>query len=198
MGIDEIFARIVAESVDKREQGTRFERAVEFFLEHDPSWLERITQVWLWDEAPTNDGMMDTGIDLVAEDEDGSYWAIQAKCYSKPKLAAGDVSTFFMNALADDRYQHYMLADTTSGYTSVLEEFMLTHPGLDLVRLDLDTMRQSNLDWGAFIDGTESSVFCQVGVGRFGVSFSPCERRVSGRFGVGRSCWLLVIALVIA
>lgn len=43
-----------------------------------------------------------------------------------------------------------------------------------------------------------TSVFCQVGVGRFGVSFSPCERRVSGRFGVGRSCWLLVIALVIA
>lgn len=42
------------------------------------------------------------------------------------------------------------------------------------------------------------TVFCQVGVGRFGVSFSPCERRVSGRFGVGRSCWLLVIALVIA
>lgn len=157
MGIDEIFTRIVAESVDKREQGTRFECAVEFFLEHDPSWLERITQVWLWDEAPTNDGTMDTGIDLVAEDEDGSYWAIQAKCYSKPKLAAGDVSTFFMNALADDRYQHYMLADTTSGYTSVLEEFMLSHPGLDLVRLDLDTMRQSNLDWGAFLDGTESS-----------------------------------------
>lgn len=43
-----------------------------------------------------------------------------------------------------------------------------------------------------------AGVFCQVGVGRFGVSFSPCERRVSGRFGVGRSCWLLVIALVIA
>ena len=48
-------------------------------------------------------------------------------------------------------------------------------------------------------DGTmNDAVFCQVGVGRFGVSFSPCERRVSGRFGVGRSCWLLVIALVIA
>lgn len=47
-------------------------------------------------------------------------------------------------------------------------------------------------------DKSTVSVFCQVGVGRFGVSFSPCERRVSGRFGVGRSCWLLVIALVIA
>ena len=69
-------------------------------------------------------------------------------------------------------------------------------------------------DWGRaqlenldFVAGCEDlvlygpvgiGVFCQVGVGRFGVSFSPCERRVSGRFGVGRSCWLLVIALVIA
>ncbi len=157
MSIDEIFARIIAESVDKREQGTRFEHAVEFFLDHDPSWLERITQVWLWDEAPTNSGKIDTGIDLVAEDVDGSYWAIQAKCYSKPKLAAGDVSTFFMNALADERYGHFMIADTTSGYTSVLEDYMLSHPDMDLVRLDLDTMRQSNLDWGAFIDGSESA-----------------------------------------
>ncbi|RSX57740.1 type ISP restriction/modification enzyme [Bifidobacterium samirii] len=157
MGIDEIFSRIVSESVDKREQGTRFERAVKFFLEQDPAWLERVSQVWLWDEAPTNDGKQDTGIDLVAQDTDGSYWAVQAKCYAKPKLAAGDVSTFFMNALADDRYQHYMIADTVSGYTSVLEEYMLSHPNLDMVRLDLDTMRRSNLDWGAFIDGTESA-----------------------------------------
>ncbi len=51
---------------------------------------------------------------------------------------------------------------------------------------------------GAEVSLSTVTVFCQVGVGRFGVSFSPCERRVSGRFGVGRSCWLLVIALVIA
>lgn len=59
--------------------------------------------------------------------------------------------------------------------------------------------------WTVMLEGAHARmtqsfrlVFCQVGVGRFGVSFSPCERRVSGRFGVGRSCWLLVIALVIA
>lgn len=156
MSIDEIFAKIVSESVDRREQGSRFENAVKFFLEHDPSWAERVTSVWLWDEAPTNDGKRDTGIDLVAEDADGSYWAIQAKCYSK-RLAQDDVASFFMNALADDRYQHYMVADTASGYTSVLENFMLSHPDMDLVRLDLDTMRGSNLDWDAFIHGTQSA-----------------------------------------
>lgn len=52
--------------------------------------------------------------------------------------------------------------------------------------------------YARYTEEQKRAVFCQVGVGRFGVSFSPCERRVSGRFGVGRSCWLLVIALVIA
>lgn len=66
-----------------------------------------------------------------------------------------------------------------------------------------DLGRRFTIRWNAELvarlDALDAdNVFCQVGVGRFGVSFSPCERRVSGRFGVGRSCWLLVIALVIA
>ena len=38
------------------------------------------------------------------------------------------------------------------------------------------------------------SVFCQIFVGRFGVSFSPFERLFLGRFGFGQSCGLSVIA----
>ena len=76
--VEELFDRIVAESVDKREQGTRFERLVKWFLENDPSWVERISEVWMWDDAPEElrKGHADTGIDLVALDNDGSYWAI--------------------------------------------------------------------------------------------------------------------------
>ena len=39
-----------------------------------------------------------------------------------------------------------------------------------------------------------SLVFCQIFVGRFGVSFSPFERLFLGRFGFGQSCGLSVIA----
>ena len=39
-----------------------------------------------------------------------------------------------------------------------------------------------------------SRVFCQIFVGRFGVSFSPFERLFLGRFGFGQSCGLSVIA----
>ena len=159
--VEELFARIVAESVDKREQGTRFERLVKWFLENDPSWVERISEVWMWDDAPEElrKGYADTGIDLVALDNDGSYWAIQAKCYTGRKLSEGDVSTFFMNALAeDDRYGHFMIADTAPAVTKTFENFMNDHPDRDIVRLDLDTMRHANLDWGAFEAGSRSGV----------------------------------------
>ena len=40
----------------------------------------------------------------------------------------------------------------------------------------------------------DPNVFCQIFVGRFGVSFSPFERLFLGRFGFGQSCGLSVIA----
>ena len=80
------------------------------------------------------------------------------------------------------------------------ERFRQAFDGFDIERIrryDENKIAELMNDPG-IIRNRRKIVFCQVGVGRFGVSFSPCERRVSGRFGVGRSCWLLVIALVIA
>ena len=50
----------------------------------------------------------------------------------------------------------------------------------------------SNLVYDAL--GRFPGVFCQIFVGRFGVSFSPFERLFLGRFGFGQSCGLSVIA----
>ena len=56
---------------------------------------------------------------------------------------------------------------------------------LEAVKVALDpTPRQERL----------LDVFCQIFVGRFGVSFSPFERLFLGRFGFGQSCGLSVIA----
>ena len=88
VSVDEVFDQIVEESVDKRQQGTRWERAVQWFLTQDPAWRDRFEHVWMWDDAPTNPGRQDTGIDLVAQDTDGEYWryrrnAIQRRCQTR-------------------------------------------------------------------------------------------------------------------
>ena len=150
MNVRELIQSSVEESADSKEQGLRFETIASFFLRNDPQWKRRFSKVWTWSEAPTNKGRQDTGIDLVAADaEDGSYWAIQCKCYKK-KISEGDLSTFFMNAMAGDTYGHTMVVDTSPAATKHLEEYMSEH---GVVRVDIDTMAESNIDWGsAFAD----------------------------------------------
>lgn len=76
-----------------------------------------------------------------------------------------------------------------------IKERVLPVPG-ELAR----AIRRRGGDWifpGRFDGhacGITSVVFCQIFVGRFGVSFSPFERLFLGRFGFGQSCGLSVIA----
>lgn len=63
---------------------------------------------------------------------------------------------------------------------------------LEAVKVALDpTPRQERL---LESHAGAARVFCQIFVGRFGVSFSPFERLFLGRFGFGQSCGLSVIA----
>lgn len=149
ISVDEVFNSIVEESVDNRQQGTKWERAVQWFLTQDPAWRNRFDHVWMWDDAPTNPGRQDTGIDLVAQDMDGEYWAIQAKCYSNT-LSDKDVSTFFMASMADTRYKHFIIADTAPAVSHNLEKFITDHKDRDITRIDLDWIRSANIDWSPF------------------------------------------------
>lgn len=89
VSVDEVFDRIIEESVDKRQQGTKWERAVQWFLTQDPAWKDQFDHVWLWDDAPTNPGRQDTGIDLVAQDMDGEYWAIPGEMLFEHAVGQG-------------------------------------------------------------------------------------------------------------
>lgn len=146
--VDEVFDRIVSESVNKKDQGTAWERAVKFYLENDSLYEGKFDGVWMWADAPTNPGKQDVGIDLVAHDaETGEYWAIQAKCYTGKTLAEKDVSTFFMQA-TDDTYAYKVLVDTSPRLTRNLDEFVREHE--NVIRIGLDDIKRSNLPWQDF------------------------------------------------
>ncbi|MCY4483793.1 MAG: DEAD/DEAH box helicase family protein [Spirochaetaceae bacterium] len=104
----------IAES--EAHKGRLFERLMKTYFIKDPIYRERFSAVWLWAEwaaeRPDFDGT-DTGIDLVAEERDGSgYCAIQCKCYapgtriSKPHLDS------FIAASAREPFTARIVVDT--------------------------------------------------------------------------------------
>lgn len=150
--VDDVFHRIIGNSLSKRQQGTQFELATRFFLRNDPKWQARITDVDMWSEAPAavTGGKPDSGIDLVAKDmNDGTWWAIQCKCYQKHTINLRDVDSFFATALADKKFGHYLLVDTTDGMDTPLSD-LVKGLGDRFARIDLDAMEEANLDWKGF------------------------------------------------
>ncbi|ACV22431.1 Hef nuclease [Slackia heliotrinireducens] len=143
--------RDTAES--ESDKGTKFERASRYYLKNDPLYSARFTDVWMWKDAPTNNGH-DIGIDLVAQDaEDGSYWAIQCKCYDEEStLDYKTVSTFFGAQGNNDTYAHNMLISTTENLTPNLDKVLTDW---STVRLFPSEMDQAEIDWQPFIEGKE-------------------------------------------
>lgn len=134
----------------ERDKGDKFERASRYYLMNDPVYAQRFSDVWMWKDAPTNDGA-DLGIDLVAQDaEDGTYWAIQCKCYQKATLDLRDVATFYTKASATDDYAHNMIITTCEDFGPNLDK---TATQYGTVRLFADSMAESDVDWDAFIKG---------------------------------------------
>lgn len=67
-----------------------------FFL-YEPTYKERFSEVWLWDNWAHRNNMHDIGIDLVARERaTDRYVGIQCKCYENEHiLSEKDVQTFF-------------------------------------------------------------------------------------------------------
>jgi len=51
-------------------------------MRNAPEYRRKFRRVWLWSAWP-DAWAADAGIDLVAEEHDGSLWAIQAKAYDE-------------------------------------------------------------------------------------------------------------------
>ena len=81
----EVLEQIRAIADSEVQKGRIFERLMRKFFAEDPWYKERFSNVWLWSEwAAQQRGFdaQDTGIDLVAEEREGGFCAVQCKCYA--------------------------------------------------------------------------------------------------------------------
>ncbi len=157
---EEVLENIYSKST-KADQGRAFERATVYYLKNDPLYQQQFSDVWLWEDSPTNTGQ-DIGIDIVARDaHDQTYWAIQCKCFQEDAtLSYKEISTFFATAAAEKRttgeyiYQHYMIVDTVNAWSKNLQKVAEKY---DTVRVSADNLRDADLDWTPFLQGRDQS-----------------------------------------
>ena len=99
-------------------KGRLFERLMQRYLRVDPIYKDLFTDVYLWrewTELRTDYDATDIGIDLVAQEKDGEYCAIQCKCYGEnTRITKPQIDSFF-SASASDVFTKRMLIHTSGG-----------------------------------------------------------------------------------
>ena len=144
---DDVLAKIRHESKSTRELGDKFEDVMLDFFGTDRYYSNRFTKVQKWRTWPGNDGQPDTGIDLVAEERDGTMCAIQCKCYSGDStLALKEISNF--PALASGKKFDRMVLVYTGGSITPHAESLLRNHKCQVIRSE--DLRASSFDWGTY------------------------------------------------
>ena len=94
-------------------RGKQFEHICKWYLQNDRKYRLQRNKVWLWDDWPGRRAA-DAGIDLVAEDDSGDLWAIQAKAYDPAySVKKKDVDTFISEA-SPKTFKYRLLIATTN------------------------------------------------------------------------------------
>ncbi len=96
-------------------KGRLFERLMKAYFQQDPVYRERFSTVWLWSEwaeKRPDFTANDTGIDLVAEEHDGGYCAIQCKCYAPGTRISKAHLDSFISASAREPFTARTVVDT--------------------------------------------------------------------------------------
>ena len=125
-------------------RGRLFERLTQSFLQTHDLYRRRFRSVWLWDEYPDRKGRADFGVDIVAEEHDGTRCAIQCKFFAKKTLAKSDIDSFLEAASRKREFGSMMLVYTAQGYGRQAEEALKGH---NCHVLDFASLAGSNVEW---------------------------------------------------
>lgn len=105
----------------KLEKGNAFEELTKYYLSYNPIYKSKLKTVWLHKEVPfsvlkkLNLPINDQGIDLIAETNEGEFWAIQCKYLQDEdqRLSHRKISTFISLSTGIAENITYCLVCTT-------------------------------------------------------------------------------------
>lgn len=148
MSIATILEEIRRTSTTEKEKGDKFEKLMLAFFRTEPTYKAQFKNVWLWPDWPGNKGLPDTGIDLVAENIDGGYTAIQCKNYAPTiTLEKSDIDSFFTES-GKAPFTHRIIVSTTSLW-SIHAENSLKGQDKPVRRIGVEALSNSMVDWAS-------------------------------------------------
>ena len=135
--------------LSEKQKGDLFEQLAKAYLLLEPEYASKLKHVWLYLEVPQAIAQKlklpptDQGIDLVAETNDGEFWAIQCKYRQETdhSLTWREISTFTGLAFGVCRgFAFGIICSTTERITHVLkDQERITFRALDVWQgLDAD------------------------------------------------------------
>ena len=114
-GFQSVLDYIREKATSERQKGDFFERLMLKYFTEDPDYKEQFSEVYLWKQwtqLQTEFDGTDIGIDLVAEKHDGTYCAIQCKCYAETiRISKPDIDSF-LAASQSELFTSLMIVDT--------------------------------------------------------------------------------------
>lgn len=123
-------------------KGKIFEKLVLSFLQTDPLYRDKFSDIWLWAEYPYRNGRQDFGVDLVAQEVNGTMCAIQCKFYTRT-ISKKDIDGL-LEAASGSEFDSVMLVYTGQGYGRNVENALKGHK---CHVLNFESLASSNVDW---------------------------------------------------
>ncbi len=140
--------------------GRSFERLMRTALTKEPGILgDRFERVWLWGEWPDRDGP-DTGIDLVAEEREGGYCAIQCKFFDSHRPVPKKAIDSFMAASEPLQFTSRLIVNTGGPIQGNTLRQLEASPKPCRV-LGAAELNGWDVDWLRFVDDPEALEFAQ-------------------------------------
>jgi predicted helicase len=155
-------------SFSEKDKGDRFERLMQAYLQTDPQYASRFSNVWMWNEFPGKQdfGGKDTGIDLVAKTIEGDYWAIQCKCVSEDAVVDKPALDSFLSTssrmfkgddLKTTSFAHRLWI-STSNHWGINAEHAIQNQNPPVSRLSLAQLESAPVDWSKLEKGQVGEV----------------------------------------
>ena len=137
----------------EREKGTYFERLASAFLSEDPVQREHYEEVQSYADWAAAHGWerRDTGIDLVAKlREDDGFAAIQCKFHDPDHRIRKEDIDSFIAASGKELFKLRVVIDSTRKQWSENAETMLRGQAIPTIRIGLNDLQESPIQWGIF------------------------------------------------